>query len=151
MRLFKHTKNQATELTFSEIPWVPEDLARNLTVVTLFLRDVFRSEVCQIGLYGSWQRGDATPASDVDIVVLLNHEVSWFDAINGIESQTDARKDQVHWHSIEKKANKRILDSRVYSIAVVTQGMLDYYAICGPIHLQNWVHALNHCYVLWEN
>jgi predicted nucleotidyltransferase len=151
MRLFKRTKTQPTELTLSELPWVLEDLAKSLSAITTYLRETFGSELARIGLYGSWQRGDAGVASDVDLVVFLNHEVVWFDARNGIASQSAARKDQSHWHTIEQKANRHRLDSRVYSVAVVTQGMLDYYRSRGPIHLQNWAHAIVHCYPLWEN
>jgi predicted nucleotidyltransferase len=150
MRLFRHTKISEIKMTLSELPWTPEDLTQSLSVITSLLREAFGSGVSRIGLYGSWQRGDAKEASDVDIVVFLDREVSWFDAKNGMVSRSSARKDRRYWHMIEKKVNARSLDSRVYSIAVVTPGMLDYYASRGPIHLQNWAHAVMNCYPLWE-
>lgn len=69
----------------------------------------------------------------------------------GIVNRSDARKDMLHCHTIEKKVNAYRFDSRIYSIATVTQGMIHYYLSRGPIHLQNWAHALMNCYPLWEN
>jgi predicted nucleotidyltransferase len=151
VRLFRRTEIRGTELTLDELPWIPEDLSKSLSAITSFLREAFGPGVSRIGLYGSWQRGDAELASDVDIAVFLNHEVPWFDAINGIVNHSDSRKDLYHWHTIEQEANTHRLDSRAYSIAVVTQRMLDYYTSRGPIHLQNWAHALENSYTLWEN
>ena len=150
MRLSRRTSIREVKVTIDELPWVPEDLAINLSRVTSFLRQAFSLEVLRIGLYGSWQRGDVRHTSDVDLVVFLNHEVPWFDATNGILNRSDARGDRVRWHAIAKEANTLCADSRAYSIVVVTQGMLDYYASRGPIHLQNWVHAVQNCHLLWE-
>lgn len=133
------------------MPWVPKDLATSLSEITTFLRETFGSEIYGIGLYGSWRRGDAGRESDVDLVVFLNHEVPWFDAMNGMISRSNAHKDLCRWHAIEQKANKYHPDSRVYSIAVVTQAMLDYYYSRGPIHLQNWAQAFMNCHILWGN
>lgn len=134
-----------------ELPWVPPDLAESLLAVTSYLRETLAPEVSRIGLYGSWQRGDASPTSDVDIVVLLDHSVPWFDATNGITNRRAARRDRSRWHAIEARANALCLDARGYSIAVVTQDMLDYYAARGPIHLQNWAYAVEHCFCLWQS
>jgi predicted nucleotidyltransferase len=148
---FKHTGAREAALTTDGSPWLPDDLAASLSRITTFLREAFGSRLMWIGLYGSWQRGDAGPESDVDLVVVLNHEVSWFDATDGIVNRSEARRDRVRWHTIEREANERCVDSRAYSIAVVTPGMLDYYASQGPIHLQNWVHAIENCHPLWED
>jgi len=150
MRPFKRRSIPASELALDKLPWIPDDLEESLTGIVAFLTESFATDVSRIGLYGSWQRGDASPGSDVDIVVFLASEVDWFDAENGIVNRSDARKDKLHWHTIEKKANAYRLDARVYSIAVVTPGMLGYYSARGPIHLQNWAHALENCYPLWE-
>ena len=151
VKSFKHIEKRAVKLAFSDLPWIPTDLARSLHAVTCYLRDAFGSKVSRIGLYGSWQRGDPRPESDVDIVVFLSGEVSWFDTVKGVVNHSDARKDHLHWHIIEENANTRRLDSRIYSITVVTQGMVDYYTLHGPIHLQNWVHAMTNCHLLWRN
>jgi hypothetical protein len=133
------------------LPWIPEDLKKSLSTIVTFLIESFTTNVSWIGLYGSWQRGDATIKSDVDVVVFLNCEVDWFDDEKGIVNRSNARKDKLLWHDIEKKANTYRVDSRVYSISVVTPSMLKYYSVRGPIHLQNWVHALNNCYPLWKS
>lgn len=151
MKPLKLIRKHADRLTLDELPWIPGDLEKSLAVIVSFLRDSFKSNISWVGLYGSWQRGDASPQSDVDIVVFLNHEVSWFNAEKGIVNRTLAHTDRLHWHAIEKEANTYRLDSRVYSIAVVTPGMQEYYSVRGPIHLQNWAHALKNCYSLWEN
>jgi predicted nucleotidyltransferase len=151
MKPFKRIRTRDSDLTLDELLWIPEDLEKSLLAIVSFLKESIRSDVLWIGLYGSWQRGDADSESDVDIVVFLTHEVSWFDAENGIVNRSDARTDKLHWHTIEKKANAYRLDSRVYSIVVVTPGMLEYYSARGPIHLQNWAHALMNCYPLWKS
>ena len=149
MRPFKRKSIPAGKLALDKLPWIPDDLKESLTAIVAFLIESFVTDVSRIGLYGSWQRGDASPGSDVDIVVFLAHEVAWFDAENGIVNRSNARQDKLHWHAIEKKANAYRLDARVYSIAVVTPGMLKYYSARGPIHLLNWAHALKNCYPLW--
>lgn len=151
MKPSKSTKIQDTKLTLTELPWVPQDLAESLSRIVSFLRQSFGAEVSWIGLYGSWQRGDTELTSDVDLVVFLNHGLVWFNEIDGIVSHSDARKDRFHWHTVAQKANMYRLDSRIYSIAVVTQEMLDYYRSRGPIHLQNWAHAIKNSYILWGN
>ena len=148
VKSFKHAKNSNPDLAFGDLPWIPLDMAKSLAAITSFLREAYGTEAAYIGLYGSWQRGDATPDSDVDIAVFLNHEVPWFDSIHGLGDPAAACKDRSRWHAIEKRANKKRLDSRVYSINVVTQGMLYYYLAHGPIHLQNWAHALMNSYPL---
>jgi len=146
----RRTKFPASELNFAGLPWIPKDLAGSLSAITAFLVEAYASEISRVGLYGSWQRGDPGPGSDVDIVVFLNHDVAWFDPDNGVVDRLAARRDRLHWHGIEKKANARRLDKRDYSIVVVTRGMLDYYSSRGPIHLQNWVYALKNCHPLWD-
>lgn len=151
MKPFKRTGPHNVELILDELPWIPQDLTVGLSAVVSFLIESFKPNVSRIGLYGSWQRGDAGPESDVDIVVFLTHEVTWFDAENGMVNRSDARKEKLRWHTIERKANACHPDSRIYSIAVVTEGMIEYYTSKGPIHLYNWVHALKNCYPLWGN
>ena len=148
--LFRRTEMRYSEIALGELEWIPEDLVKSLSVITSFLRDAFGSKVSRIGLYGSWQSGDHTSASDVDIVVFLNHEVVWFDEEGGVVSRSEARKALRQWGDVERKATDRCGDSRAYSISVVTPGMLRYYASQGPIHLQNWVYALKNCHILWE-
>lgn len=133
------------------LPWIPVDMKKSLSAIVSFLIKSFRHDISQIGLYGSWQRGNAGAESDVDIIVFLTQEVSWFNAETGIVNRSDAHKTKLHWHKIEKKANAYRLDSRIYSIAVVTPSMLEYYSARGPIHLHNWVYALRHCYALWKS
>jgi hypothetical protein len=125
-------------------------LAHSLAIIVTYLQQAFAADVARIGLYGSWQRGDATPVSDVDLAVILNREVPWFDPIDGLRPHPAEQEDRLHWQRIERLANKRRLDTRTYSIAVVTPGMLAYYTQQGPIHLQNWAHAIRNCDVLWE-
>jgi hypothetical protein len=149
-RSSRQTEKRHIEISLVELPWIPEDLARSLAVITSFLREAFGSEVSRIGLYGSWQSGDQTPASDVDIVVFLNHEVAWFDEEGGVVSRSEARKASCQWDDVERRATEQCADSRVYSISVVTPGMLRYYASQGPIHFQNWVYALRNCHTLWK-
>lgn len=151
MKLFESTKTQDTKLTFDKLPWIPQNLKANLSVIVSFLLESFKPNVSQIGLYGSWQRGDASPESDIDLVIFLTKEVTWFDAENGIVNRSDAHEDKSLWYAIEKKANTYHLESMVYSIAVVTPAMLEYYSMRGPIHLQNWVHALKTCHPLWRS
>ena len=150
VRSSRRTEKRFTELTLDKLPWIPEDLAASLSLITMFLWEAFGSEVSRIGLYGSWQSGDQTPASDVDIVVFLNHEVAWFDEEGGVVNRSEARKASRQWDDVERKATEQCGDSRVFSISVVTPGMLRYYASQGPIHLQNWVYALRNCHPLWE-
>lgn len=139
------------ELQLKGLPWIQADLKENLSVIVPFLLESFRMDVSCVGLYGSWQRGDADPKSDVDLVVFLIYEVAWFDSEYGIINRLDARKDKQYWHAIEKEVNAHRSDARDYSIAVVTPSMLKYYSVQGPIHLQNWVHALRNCYTLWNS
>jgi len=150
MKPFKPIENPEQKVTLDELTWIPEDMEKSLSAIVSFLIESLRTKISQIGLYGSWKRGDAGPESDVDIIIFLTHEVSWFNAENGIVNRSDAHKDKLYWHRIEKKANAYRLDSRIYSIAVVTPGMLGYYSAQGPIHLQNWVHALRNCCPLWK-
>jgi predicted nucleotidyltransferase len=84
MKPFKHIKSHDTDLTLDKMVWIPEDLKESISEVVFFLKKSFLSEAAWIGLYGSWQRGDGGPDSDVDIVIFLNHEVNWFDAQKGI-------------------------------------------------------------------
>jgi predicted nucleotidyltransferase len=151
MKPAKHTEIRMHELNLAELSWIPADLAASLAAITDFLEECFGSNGSRIGLYGSWQRGDANSESDVDIVVFLKGDVAWFDAMHGIVSLAKAHKDQRRWHAIEQSANKLRRDARVYSIAVVTPAMLDFYEARGPIHLQNWVRALKNSYLIWEN
>jgi predicted nucleotidyltransferase len=151
MRQFKRKENSSIEMYLNDLPWLTEELSKHLWMAANLLTEMFQSEVALIGLYGSWQRGDATFASDVDLVVLLNHEVPWFNGITGIEDRSISRKDVTRWQTIERKLNEQYGDGRRYSIVVVTQAMLDYYAAKGPVHLQNWVHAIKNCYPLWES
>lgn len=150
MKSFKPKNSPAPELAPAGLPWLPRDLVNSLAAITFYLRGIFSSGVSRIGLYGSWQRGAASPESDVDLVVFLAHEVAWFDAENGVIDRSAALKDNQSWHRVEKRANALRLDSRDYSIAMVTPAMLEYYRSRGPIHLQNWASALVHCYPLWE-
>ena len=151
MKPFKRTRNPEYEVTLDELSWIPKDMEKSLSAIVSFLIKTFGTDISQLGLYGSWQRDDTSPESDVDIVVFLTREVSWFGSENGIVNRSDARKNRLRWHAIEKKANTYRLDSRDYSIAIVTPGMLEYYSARGPIHLQNWVHALRNCYPLWKS
>jgi hypothetical protein len=137
------------KLTLDELPWIPENIRKSLSVMVPFLVQSLAPGLARIGLYGSWQRGDAGPQSDVDLVVFLRSEVGWFDPEKGMGDRSAARKDKLRWHALEQKANALRLEARVYSIAVVTPGMLTYYQSKGPIHLQNWAHALMNCYPLW--
>ncbi len=147
---FRHTTNPESDVTLDQLDWIPADIKKSLSAIVSFLIEASKTNISHIGLYGSWQRGDAVPASDVDLVVFLNHDVSWFDAAKGTLNRSLANKDKLRWHRIEKKANAFRLDSRVYSIAFVTPAMLEYYSAQGPIHLQNWVYAIRHCHVLWK-
>jgi hypothetical protein len=146
---FKHIKDTTLELDLTGLPWIQEEFRESLSNVVAFILKAYATEVSRIGLYGSWQRGNAQPGSDVDLVVFLNHEVPWFDATRGVISRSSARKDRYRWHVIEREANTYQDNLTVYSISTVTLAMLVYYAAHGPIHLQNWVHALKHCYILW--
>jgi predicted nucleotidyltransferase len=150
MKPFNPIKPHERKLSISELAWIPDDLIKSLSAITSFLRNSFEVEVWRIGLYGSWQRGDAKPDSDVDLAVFLNHEVAWFDSEKGIVNRSDALKDNLRWQDVEKQANLHRLDSRIYSVAIITPAMLTYYASHGPIHLQNWVYALKNCYLLWD-
>jgi hypothetical protein len=85
------------------------------------------------------------------MVVFLAHDVTWFDAKNGVINRSAARKDNQRWHRVEKNANACRLDSRDYSIAMLTPAMLEFYRSRGPIHLQNWIYALVNCYPLWDS
>jgi len=138
-------------VTLDELPWIPEDMKKSLSAIVLFLREAFRTDASQIGLYGSWQRGEAGPESDVDLVVFLTLEVIWFNAENGTLNRSKAHKAKLAWHRLEKKANAYRLDARDYSIAIVTPAMLEFYSVHGPIHLQNWVRALRNCHLLWKS
>jgi hypothetical protein len=84
------------------------------------------------------------------LVVFLDHEVAWFEAGRGFSSHAEARADRLRWHAVEREANALCGGSRSYSIAVATPGMLAYYASRGPVHMQNWAHAVTHCYPLWQ-
>ena len=147
-RLFKRKKNHGDPLVFEDLPWLPDDLARSLTAVTAYLRYTFGPELSAIGLFGSWQRGEATAGSDVDLVVFLAGDVPWFDADTGLLDASLAGKDRRRWRKIERRANTHRLDVRAYSITVVTPAMLTYYKKNGPAHLQNWVHAVLSAYIL---
>jgi predicted nucleotidyltransferase len=145
-------KRQATPnllIPLDGLSWVPDGIRDSLAWVTGQLVEAFGPSVEKIGLYGSWQRGEAGPFSDVDLVVILNHEVAWFTAEVGMIDRTAARKDRRRWHALEKKINTSAPDLRVYSVAVVTPGMVAYYHAHGPIHLQNWARALDACHILW--
>jgi len=148
-RLFRRKKIRPDHPAFDELPWLPDDLARSLTAVTTYLREALGPELSAIGLYGSWQRGEATAASDVDLVVFLAGDVPWFDAATGQLGASAARRDRLRWRKIERRANARRLDSRDYSITVATPAMLVYYQSSGPPHLQNWAHAVLASYPLW--
>jgi predicted nucleotidyltransferase len=150
MQPSKRRSIPASELDLDKLPWIPEDLKESLSAIIPFLIQSFMSEASSIGLYGSWQRGDASPESDVDLVVFLAHRVAWFDAGDGVVTRSDARKERLRWRAIEEQANTYRLDARAYSIAVVAPGMLEYYSARGPIHLQNWAHALTACHTLWR-
>ena len=148
MKPFKHTKAHDDALSVDKMPQMPDDLKESLSDVVSFIQKAFSLEVSRVGLYGSWQTGDANSESDVDIAVFLNHEVDWFDAKNGIIDHAKAMKDQRHWHAINKKVNERHFDSRILSISIVTPSTV-YYTIQGPIYLQNWVHAIRNCFPIW--
>jgi hypothetical protein len=150
MRQLKRISNPTIELAFNSLPWIPDNLKESLSAIVAFLLDSIKSDISGIGLYGSWQKGNANLYSDVDIVVFLDHEVAWFDAEIGVVNRSDGHKDRLHWHAIEIKAAEYRLDARDYSIAIVTLSMLKYYATRGPIHLQNWAHALRNCHLLWK-
>ena len=149
MKPFKRTEVPVVELDPDKLPWIPEELRKNISKVTSFLKSAFEGEVSRIGIYGSWQRGTAESNSDIDMVVFLNHEVPWFGAKNGIVSRSAARKDRYRWYTIERRVNRTV--SRIYSISVVTPAMLEYYSLYGPIHLQNWVTALLNCHIIWKD
>jgi predicted nucleotidyltransferase len=149
--LFHRLKVPGSDLALGEMPWISPDLAERLAVGVALLRQAFGPGVRRIGLYGSWQRGNATSASDVDLVVFLTHDVEWFDSQYGILDRTGARKDQMLWKEIERKVNQRVGGERVFSIAVVTPAMLAYYPAHGPVHLQNWAMAMIDSISLWES
>lgn len=149
MKPFKHTKAHDDVLAVDKMLQMPDDLKESLSDVVSFIQKAFPLEVSWVGLYGSWQRGDANQESDVDIAVFLNHGVDWFDSQNGIVDRAKAMKDKRYWHAINKKVNERRFDSRILSISVVTPGMLAYYSTQGLIHLQNWAHAIRNCFPIW--
>lgn len=151
MKPYSRAELGQSALSLAELPWIPDDLAGSLSAIVRFLVGSFRSEISRIGLYGSWQRGTAGPGSDVDVVVFLTNDVSWFDSNRGIVNRLDARIAMRRWRSVEKRANACRLDSRVYSITIATRGMIEYFQSKGPIHLQNWVRALVNCHRLWES
>ncbi len=147
---FRPRKIPTCELPFDNLPWVPQEMRESLAAIVAFLIQSFKTSVSSIGLYGSWQRGQASAESDVDLVVFMADDVAWFDHHLGVVNRSAARRDKLHWHAIGKKANAYRHDARVYSIAVVTPAMLEYYSTQGAIHLQNWAHALRNCYLLWK-
>jgi hypothetical protein len=133
-----------------DLPWLPKDLVKSLLAITSFLRKAFGPELSYVGLFGSWQRGEAMATSDVDIVLFLKDNVLWFDGRTGQIDPAMARKERLRWHEIEQQANAQRLDSRSYSITVATPAMLAYYKSSGPPHLQNWAHAVLASYPLWS-
>ena len=150
MKSLRAIRNPEYEVRLEGLSWIPEDIQQSLSAIVPFLIQSLRGHVSEIGLYGSWQRNTASLASDVDLVILLDHEVEWFDADRGIVDRSAAHAVRRHWQALEQAANARRFDARVYSIAVVTPGMLAYYAAHGQIRFQNWVHALRHCHSLWK-
>lgn len=58
---------------------VPEDLEETLRWATESLQEIYGSRLRRLILFGSQARGDATPGSDVDMLVVLEGPVSSYE------------------------------------------------------------------------
>ena len=52
----------------------PNDLEKLLKKIVIIYRDIYRQDLCDIYLYGSYARGDYTNESDIDIVAIVKGE-----------------------------------------------------------------------------
>ena len=75
-----------------------------------------RHGVTRAGLFGSVARGEATPESDVDILVELDAEASLLDFIGvklDLEDVLEQRVDLVQYDAIKPRLRDRILSEEV--------------------------------------
>lgn len=96
--------------------------SRNRTTIALadirekILPVLRRHGVTRAGLFGSVARGEATPESDVDILVELNEEASLLDFIGvklDLEDVLERRVDLVQYDAIKPRLRDRILGEEV--------------------------------------
>ena len=68
----------ATVPVSGELP-VPDDLRETLRWATQSLREIYGDRLQRLILFGSQARGDATPESDVDVLVVLKGPISSYE------------------------------------------------------------------------
>lgn len=51
---------------------IPENVNESLLALTPKLREIFGDRLCEVILFGSYARGEQTPESDVDVLVLVD-------------------------------------------------------------------------------
>ena len=73
--------------------------------------------VTSIGVFGSYARGEATPSSDIDIVVELNRPIGWelVDLVDYLESRLGHDVDLVIKRSIHPLIRDNILAEVQYA------------------------------------
>ena len=91
------------------------------TAVTIEIREKIlpvlrRHGIKRAGMFGSFVRGEATPESDVDILVELDRQASLFDFIGiklELEEVLERRVDLVQYAAIKPLLRERILSEEV--------------------------------------
>jgi predicted nucleotidyltransferase len=63
----------------------PLDVEAIVSSVAGELRALYGSRLRRVGLFGSWARGEATPESDIDLLVVLDDMVSPWDELRAME------------------------------------------------------------------
>ena len=63
----------------------PLDVEAIVSAVAGELRSLYGSRLRRVALFGSWARGEATPESDIDLLVVLDEMVSPWDELRAME------------------------------------------------------------------
>jgi len=91
-----------------------EEIERTIKKHKKFLKEKY--QVKNIGIFGSYSRGEATPKSDVDILVEFSEPLGWefFDLKEFLEKILDRNVDLVTEHGIREQMKAQILREVVF-------------------------------------
>jgi predicted nucleotidyltransferase len=143
---------EATQLSPQEPPqdlaWLPPEVAVPIRRIVNSIREV-RKDIIEIRLYGSWQRGDATPSSDVDLAVLVDRRSMWLGRLRVLDWVVPIL-DKWASRDLQRKIDAIIANGRLHSIIVVDVTALKKYIRKGPVYRSNWARAVQNGYVLYS-
>lgn len=107
---------------------IPQELTNQLDCLVESVIHYLPCTIRRIVLFGSYQKGEAKPESDIDIAVLIDEDLNWRARLDEKMSGEYTRKDKIR--DTNRMLFKRFIDDKFpqnrFSIIVLTPGDLEY-------------------------